>query len=143
MQTKYGFTTTKARSELMKKIKSVDTKAEVLLRKRLWALGLRYRKNPNNYPGKPDIVFEKAKVAVFVDGEFWHGFNWSKKKKRISSNREYWIKKIERNIARDKKNAKELKKMGFKVIRFWEKEVLTDIDKCVAKVVTIINKGEN
>lgn len=134
MKTKHGFTTTSDRSELMKKIRSVDTKAEILLRKKLWTLGYRYRKNPTKYPGKPDILFAKAKVAVFVDGEFWHGYQWAKKKNKIKANRDYWIKKIEVNMARDKKNNERLESMGFTVIRFWEHETITDISQCVETI---------
>lgn len=138
METKYGFTTTKSRSDLMKKIRATDTKFEVRLRKKLWALGYRYRKNYAKLPGKPDIVFLKAKVVVFVDGEFWHGYNWSEKKQKIKSNRDYWIKKIEKNIERDKKNNAKLKEMGFTVLRFWEKEIKKDIESCIQLIVANI-----
>ena len=75
-----GFYTTKKRSELMGKIKSKNTKPEISLRKALWHLGYRYRKNVKSLPGNPDLVFSKYKLAVFVDGEFWHGYNWEQKK---------------------------------------------------------------
>ena len=134
MESKYGFHTTEARSSLMSKIRSEDTTPEVVLRKKLWALGCRYRKNYKKLPGKPDIVFVKQKVAVFIDGEFWHGFNWHEKKGKIKTNSEYWIKKIEGNIARDKKNLRMLEDDGWKVIRFWTHEIKDEIDTCLIKV---------
>lgn len=130
-----GFVTTSARSELMKKIRSNDTKMEILLRKSLWALGVRYRKNYKKLPGAPDILLTKAKVAIFVDGEFWHGYNWVVKKNRLKTNQNFWIPKIERNIERDIENNEALKKAGFKVIRFWEHEIKKDLNNCVKKIL--------
>ena len=86
----------------MKNIRFKDTKAEVLLRKALWHKGYRYRKNCKNIIGKPDIVFRKYKIAVFCDSEFWHGYNWEVRKHDFKSHQEFWIPKIERNMARDK-----------------------------------------
>ena len=140
MISKHGFETSKSRSSLMKKIKSKNTRAEVFLRKSLWDKGYRYRKNYKNLPGKPDILFIGKKVAVFIDGEFWHGYNWEEKKKKIKSNREYWIRKIERNMERDKKNTEKLEQLGYTVIRFWEKDVLKNIDECLSKVLEALNK---
>ena len=73
------------------------------------------------------IVINKNKVIVFVDGEFWHGYNWEVKKKKIKTNRKFWIPKIERNMQRDKENSIALKKLGFKVLRFWEHEIVKDL----------------
>ena len=81
--TKHGFLTTQSRSNLMKQIKAADTKVEVAFRKCFWGLGYRYRKNYKALPGKPDIAFTKHKVAVFIDGEFWHGYNWKEKKRKL------------------------------------------------------------
>lgn len=138
--TEYGFSTTKTRSELMKKIKATETKVEVAFRKQFWYLGYRYRKNFSKLPGKPDIAFTKHKVAVFVDGEFWHGYNWDEKKNRIKRNRDYWVKKIERNIARDEINTKELEKMGWTVIRFWANSIKKDMELCVNAVLDWLEK---
>ena len=82
----------------MKSIKSENTKAETLLRKALWHKGYRYYKNYKKLPGKPDIVFIRLKLVIFVDGEFWHGYEWEKNREKIKSNQEYWIPKIERNM---------------------------------------------
>lgn len=104
----HGFFTTEERSAIMKKIPSKNTKPELIFRKELWRRGYRYRINDKKLPGSPDIVFKKMKTAIFIDGEFWHGFNWQEKKKKIKANRGYWIPKIERNIERDERNNKEL-----------------------------------
>lgn len=129
-----GFYTTKQRSNLMRKIKAKDTKPELKIRKVLWSLGYRYRKNVKSLPGKPDIVFSRLRLVIFIDGEFWHGFNWSIKKDRISSNREFWIPKIERNIQRDKEIDCKLSESGWRVLRFWEHEINKDIEACIGKI---------
>src|SRR5687768_13983910 len=100
----------------MSKIRSIDTKSEVGFRKALWRRGLRYRINVKNYPGKPDILFKSKKVVIFIDGEFWHGFNWEVKKHKIRANREYWLPKIERNIQRDVRNNEYYRVEGWTVI---------------------------
>ena len=119
----------------MSKIKGRNTLPEITLRKAIWRLGYRYKINDSSLPGKPDILFNKYKLIVFVDGEFWHGYNWELKKRRIKSNRDYWIKKIERNIERDKENSVRLKNMGYSVLRFWEHEINGDIISCITKII--------
>ena len=113
-------------------------KAETILAKRLWQSGVRYRKNYKKLPGSPDIAITTQKIAVFVDGEFWHGQNWAERKLRLKSNREYWIEKIEENMARDKRNDESLAEMGWRVFRFWEKQVLKDPDSCAKAVLSKI-----
>ena len=85
-----------------------------------------YRKNDKNIFGKPDFSFKKYKVAVFVDGEFWHGKDWDIRKNDIKSNQTFWIAKIERNMARDREVAEMLLKSGWKILRFWGKEVVKE-----------------
>lgn len=85
----------------MSRVRSKDTTPEIALRKALWARGLRFRKHYKQAWGSPDIAFPRAKVAVFYDGDFWHGRNWDKRKATIPSNRDYWIPKIEHNVAPD------------------------------------------
>lgn len=119
----------------MRKIKGTNTSQEVALRKALWKLGIRYRLNVSKLPGKPDIVIRKSRLVIFVDGEFWHGYEWSKKKQRIKANREYWIRKIERTIERDRENVEKLNGQGFVVFRFWEQEIKKDLESCVRKIV--------
>ncbi|NOX48541.1 MAG: very short patch repair endonuclease [Chlorobi bacterium] len=135
-----GFYTTKERSKLMSKIRGKDTKPEVMFRKALWARGYRYRKNVKKLPGKPDVVLRKFKLAIFIDGEFWHGHNWEEKKKSIKSNRAFWIPKIERNMQRDEQVEEELKDMDFTVFRFWEQQIKKDLGTCLEEVVEYIER---
>ena len=108
----------------MSKVHSTEGKDEVIIRKILWKNGIHYRKNYKDLPGKPDIALTKYKVAVFIDGEFWYGYDWENYKKHIKSNRDYWIPKIERNMKRDQEVNAKLKEMGWTVLRFWSKQVL-------------------
>ena len=116
--------------------KKVGTRPERRLRKALWAAGLRYRKNADYLPGKPDLVFIGRRVAVFCDGDFWHGFDWPNRKAKLGRghNSAYWIAKIERNIARDQQCTKELREAGWVVLRFWESEILADAEGVVARI---------
>mgnify|MGYP002349400974 FL=1 len=131
MKSKHGFETTQERSDLMRKIKAKNTTPEIIFRKALWKEGIRYRIENKKIIGNPDIAIKKYKIAIFIDGEFWHGFNWQEKKTKIKSNREYWIKKIERNIERDKKNNQLLINQNWVVQRFWEHEIKKDLNKCI------------
>ena len=135
MKSKHGFETPEERSKLMSRIRGTNTKPEKALRKALWALGVRYRLNVKKLPGKPDIVIGKHKLAIFVDGEFWHGYDWKAKKPKIKSDAEYWVKKIEGNMARDQNNNEKLRSQGFLVLRFWEQELRKDIDGCVRQIL--------
>lgn len=115
-------------------IRSKNTKIELILRKALWHEGIRYRKNYKELPGKPDIVITKYKIAIFCDGEFWHGKDWPEKKERIHSNRDYWLPKIEKNMKRDQEIDIQLSTLGWRVIRFWEKDIRKRLDQCVVAV---------
>lgn len=112
----------------MSAIRSKDTEAELLLRALLSAFGYRYRLHGKHLPGKPDLYFPKQKIAIFCDGDFWHGRGWTKKKREqyFRVRRHYWIKKMDGNIARDKQNNRDLKKMGWEVLRFWESDLKID-----------------
>lgn len=134
-----GFYTSSRSSNTMKKIKSKNSKAEILLRQGLWNQGFRYRISNSKILGKPDIVFLKRKLAIFIDGDFWHGFEWEKKKKNLKSNRKYWIPKIERNIQRDIEVTDLLQNQGWQVFRFWEHQVLTETGKCILKIKRFIS----
>lgn len=127
--------TPEERSRLMSKIRSTDTEPELMLRRALWALGYRYRKNVKDLPGRPDIAIKKYKVAVFVDGDFWHGYKWKEKKHRIQRNREYWIPKIERNMQRDRQNTEALQEKGWTVFRFWEHKLKKEFNTCLEAIV--------
>ncbi|MBQ3367898.1 very short patch repair endonuclease [bacterium] len=133
--------------EISKRMANVHLKAgkaEVTLAKELWKKGLRYRKNYKKLPGSPDIAILKYHIAVFVDGEFWHGKDWDQKKTRLKSNQGYWIEKIEENITRDKRNDLLLSEMGWKPIHFWEKDVNRNLGFCINTILGNIYdfKGE-
>lgn len=117
----------------MSKVRAKETKPEVLVRKYLFKLGYRYRKNVKTLPGSPDIVLPKYKTVIFIHGCFWHGHS-CKDGMLPSSNLEYWKQKTESNIKRDKKRIAELKKSGWKVIVLWQ---------CKLKSKTIRNKSFN
>lgn len=128
-----------SRSENMSRIKPKDTKPELLLRRKLWSIGFRYRKNDLSVFGKPDIVFKTKKIAVFCDSEFWHG------KKYLDgeipkTNTEFWIRKFEKNIQRDIEVNNYLKSEGWIVMRFWEKQIKKDTGKCVEEIVEVLNE---
>ena len=133
---KYKFkNVTAARSKVMRAIVKNNTTIEVRLRKALFREGLRYRINYYKVLGNPDIVLIRNKIAIFCDGDFWHGRSWEKRKPRLRNNRKYWIKKIEGNMSRDKENNRKLRKAGWKVLRFWEKDIHNRLDYIVDKVL--------
>ena len=121
-------------SRNMRSNKSKDTKPEIMLRQELWRRGLRYRKNYKYLSGKPDIVFLCAKIAVFVDGRMWHGYDWEHQKNDFKSNRDYWIPKIEDNRERDFKVTQDLIELDWLVLRFWDFEVKQDVAVCADKI---------
>ena len=133
------------RRRTMSRIKSKNTSIEVTLRKALWHSGIRYRVNYARLPGTPDIAITKYQIAIFCDGEFWHGKDWEEKRPNIKNNRDYWIEKIERNMNRDRRNEWALNCMGWIVLRFWGSEIHKDLYKCVneVKYAIIQRKIEN
>lgn len=108
--------------------RATDTKCERLLRSELWRLGLRFRKNVSSLPGKPDVVFRRERVAVFCDGDFWHGKNWEARRRKLrkGSNSKYWVAKIQSNIDRDRSDNRKLERLGWRVVRVWESQILAD-----------------
>jgi DNA mismatch endonuclease (patch repair protein) len=137
-----GFYTTPERSAMMKKIKSKNSKIEIKFRKALWNLGLRYRKNVRSLPGIPDIVLRKYHLVIFVDGAFWHGYQWDIRREQIQSNREFWIAKIERNIQHDKEVNQQLMDSGWHVKRFWEHEIKKEFHICVGSILDYVKEYE-
>ncbi len=131
------------RSKNMRAIRSARTSTEDLLAKLIWRAGHRYRRNDKSVPGKPDICFKRQKVAVFCDGEFWHGKDWKTKRKKISQNRAYWIPKIERNMQRDRETNRLLRKQGWTVLRFWHEDIECDPQRCVDKVIEALTKSSD
>lgn len=130
--------TSEQRSRIMRGIGGKDTKAELKLRKALWHKGYRYRKNVKGLPGTPDIAIKKYKLAIFVDGEFWHGHNWEEKQHAIKKNRDYWLPKIARNIQNDQACTERLQAAGWTVLRFWEQRLHKDFEQCLAIVIGAI-----
>lgn len=130
-------------SRNMKSNKGKDTKPELLLRKELWRRGLRYRKNYKELFGKPDIVFLGARIAVFVDGKMWHGYDWEHQKDDFKSRRDYWIPKIERNIEHDYEVTQELISLDWLVMRFWDFEIKKNLQECADKIERAYNNRKN
>ena len=118
--------------------KSKGTKIELLLGKMLWNAGVRYRKNDSSLPGTPDFSIKRFKIAIFCDGEFWHGHNWEERKNDIKTNRDFWYAKIERNIQRDTEVSQKLMNMGWKVFRFWENDIRHNPDLCLRDILDYI-----
>lgn len=134
------YDTTPAVSRRMARVRLKRGEAETMLAKALWRRGYRYRLNHKALPGSPDIALTKHKIAIFVDGEFWHGYNWLYKKK-VKSNPDYWREKIQENMARDIRDGQRLAAMNWTVLRFWEREVKRDLDKCVQAVEAAVFEG--
>jgi len=122
--------------------RSTGTKPERMLARELWHRGYRYRKNVRGIPGTPDICFKNRKVAIFVDGDFWHGRDWLHTRQRIKSNREFWYAKIERNMARDLRTNQRLQARGWKVLRFWESDVVKHLSDCADRVEEVLREEQ-
>ena len=125
--------TAEQRRKNMQNIRGKDTDIERIFRKALWDKGYRYRKNYSKLPGKPDIVLTKYKIAIFCDGEFFHGKDWEVLRPRLEkgNNSEYWVGKISRNRQRDNEINKKLLYEGWTVIRFWGKDILKNCEECI------------
>ncbi len=134
--------TPEQRRRNMQAVKNKDSKIELLLRKELWARGLHYRKNDKTIFGHPDLTFKGKKIAIFVDSEFWHGYDWENRKSDFKSHQEFWIPKIERNMQRDIEVNDKLKNDGWTVIRFWGKEIKADVSACADRVERAVKEIE-
>jgi DNA mismatch endonuclease (patch repair protein) len=125
----------KVTHKIMSAIHSKNTKPEIMLRKELWKRGLRFRVNYKELKGKPDIVFTRAKLAVFCDGDFWHGHNWAIRgfgslEEELKRYNEFWANKIIKNVERDEQVNIELRNLGWFVLRFWESAIKRDVVFC-------------
>ena len=121
--------------KIMSAVKSKNTRPELALRPARWARGLRYRVNVKSLKGKPDVVFTRAKIVVFCDGDFWHGHNWairglSSLEEALDKYTQLWRDKILGNIQRDKEQTVHLENEGWNVIRIWESDIKKDGAKC-------------
>lgn len=131
--------TREQRHKNMSHIRAKDTKPEVLLRKALWKRGIRYRKNYIALPGKPDIALTRYKIAIFVDGDFWHARGHQDSPgEQVASNKEYWQKKLRNNVERDKAVNDVLTEDGWLVLRFWSSDVMKHLDDCINQILQYI-----
>ena len=118
-----------------------NTRCELLLRLELWRSGLRYRLHEQNLPGRPDIVFRKARVVVFCDGDFWHGRNLEQRLTKLSHghNAAYWVSKIQKNVERDLRQTQALTDDGWLVLRFWETDILGNLSAIVKNILGAVH----
>ncbi len=135
----------KTTSRIMSSIRNKNTKPELLVRKALWKKGYRYRVNYKVCGFRPDVVLTKAKIAIFCDGDFWHGNNWrirglSSFDEELSKYSPYWKDKIICNVARDKSQTSLLRENGWLVIRIWESDIKSNLDQCVKMIETAYAK---
>lgn len=119
-----------------------DTRCEMLLRRTLWRLGLRYRVAVSTLPGKPDVVMKKYRLAIFIDGDFWHGRDLEARLGRLAAghNAAYWVQKILRNVERDRRHDKDLRADGWTVLRLWEKDILRDPAGAADAVLEVLRR---
>jgi len=135
--------TPEQRSKNMRAIRSKNTKMELLLAKALWAQGIRYRKNDKSVFGVPDLTIKKFKIAIFVDSEYFHGKDWETERYRIKTNREFWWNKIEANKRRDQAVNTILVNNGWKVLRFWSRDIRKNLNLCIDQINAVIAKQKN
>ncbi len=121
------------RSLIMSKIRSKNTKAEISVFRELRKRGIYFQKHYKNVIGNPDIALPRKKKAVFIDGDFWHGYNFVELKKRLP--KKYWLNKIENNINRDNNTNFQLKESGWEVLRIWEHSINKNADKAIEKII--------
>ena len=136
----------KTSPEISKRMSHVKTKrnsAEIMIAKSLCHRGYRYRLNYKALPGSPDIALTKYRIAIFIDGEFWHGKDFEQRKTKLKNNKDYWIEKIQENIDRDLKNDKLLRQMEWYPIHFWSNDVIKYCNQCVEEVICLIDDINN
>jgi DNA mismatch endonuclease (patch repair protein) len=131
--------TPEQRSRTMSLIRSRNTKPELVVRRLLHSRGLRFRLHLSALPGRPDLVFTAPRVVVFIDGDFWHGWWFPQWRDKMAP---YWRAKIEGNRVRDARNARRLRRQGWRVVRIWEHRIKHDPDSCVDQIVEIIAEQE-
>ena len=125
----------------MSRIRSKDTSPEVSVRSYLFKRGFRFRKNVKTLPGKPDIAITKFRIAVFVDGDFWHARGHEQNPgEQIGTNQPFWRKKLKRNVERDKEINEKLLELGWIVLRFWESDIKKNLNQCVEEILSYLPK---
>lgn len=132
--------TSRAASKAMARNTARNTRCETVLSAELHRMRLTFRRNVASLPGKPDIVFVRQQLAVFCDGDFWHGRKWNCRKEKLAhgSNADYWVAKIEANIARDRRHSAELRTAGWRVIRMWESDISRDSKRVAERIAAAI-----
>ena len=130
--------TQEQRSYCMSRVKGKDTGLEIRVRSELHRRGLRFRKHLKFLPGKPDIVFTRARVAVFVDGDFWHGYKFRTWKHKIS---DFWKTKISKNIERDEENRRQLAELGWAVVRLWQHDLEQDFEDSIQRILSALRQN--
>lgn len=132
--------TPEQRSYCMSRVKGKDTGIELRVRSELHKRGLRFRKHVKDLPGRPDIVFSRAQVVVFVDGDFWHGYRLSSWEHKVA---DFWKEKIKKNRERDAKNRRRLRVMGWTVVRLWQHQVEKDFDGCIDRILLAVSSARD
>jgi DNA mismatch endonuclease (patch repair protein) len=123
------------RSYNMSRIRGMDTAPELAVRRAAYTRGLRYRTHNMKLPGRPDMVFAGIRVLVFIDGDFWHGWQFPRWRSRLSP---FWQAKIERNRKRDVRNFAKLRRAGWTIVRIWEHDVHRDLAGCVDRITDVV-----
>lgn len=131
------------RSENMRRIRSANTKPELLLRRALHAMGFRYQLQKHDLPGRPDVCFARQRVAIFVHGCFWHQHSGCVEASKPKSNTDYWAKKLAGNVARDKRNIENLSALGYEVVVCWECEIESDVKTLARQIGRLLKKNTN
>ena len=129
--------TSEQRSRAMKRVKLKNGSLEKLVQRELRGRGLRFRRHVRRLPGSPDIVFIEKKLAVFVDGDFWHGWRLPSWERKLSP---FWRDKLRANRARDQRNFRKLRSFGWKVIRLWQHQVKRDVEQCMKRIENELSK---
>lgn len=124
----------------MSRVRGKHSQLELLLRRALWAKGLRYRLH-TRLPGRPDLIVKRAKVAVFVDSCFWHACPWHGEQPQTNAG--FWALKLRRNKLRDKEVSNILRAAGWTVVRLWEHQLIGDLDRCVARVMDAATRKQD
>lgn len=131
--------TKEQRSKNMSHIRSHDTKPEIILRKALWKLGIRYRKNYKDLPGSPDIAITRCHVAIFVDGDFWHAKGHQNNPgEQVATRKDFWTSKLRRNVERDKEINEILTQKGWLVLRFWDSDIKKHLNGCIETILSYV-----
>lgn len=120
-----------------------NSRCELVLRQELWHRGLRYRLHVPTLPGRPDIVFPKARLAIFCDGDFWHGRDLERRLSKLSKghNCAYWVAEVRRNVERDRQQTRMLEDAGWTVLRFWETDTLRRANEIADEISELLNAG--